>query len=81
MVTSTKYQFQRRAVKLVTLLVFVNNMATNVDHGAIPSATKLLKEDLHLNNEQLGFLGSLVFLGLTLGSVFATVVFNNIWSY
>jgi hypothetical protein len=34
----------------VFLLVFILNMLVNVDHGAIPAATKVLKDELSLNN-------------------------------
>ena len=54
--------------------VFFINMAVNLDHGAIPAATKILKVDLNLDNQQLGTLGSLVFIGLTLGSLTATFI-------
>jgi len=54
--------------------VFFINMAVNLDHGAIPAATKVLKEDLILDNQELGTLGSLVFIGLTLGSLTATFI-------
>jgi hypothetical protein len=30
--------------------VFFINMAVNLDHGAIPAATKILKVDLNLDN-------------------------------
>ena len=42
-------------------------MLANVDHGAIPAATKVLKDDLYLNNQQLGSLGSIVFIGIVTG--------------
>lgn len=59
----------------------------NVDHGIMPAATTELKEDLELNEIQLGILGSLVYLGLVLGkpsplftfptgSLFAMPLFN-----
>lgn len=50
----------------------------NVDHGCIPAATVVMKMDLHLDNFQLGTLGSMVFLGLTVGSAFATQVFQMV---
>lgn len=53
-------------------------MMVNVDHGAIPAATKVIKADLNLDNTQLGSLGSLVFVGIVFGSLFATIVFNNL---
>ena len=52
-------------------LIFFCNLLINVDHGTIPAATLSLKNDLGVDNVALGFLGSLVFLGLTLGK------FNN----
>jgi len=72
-----KNAFDPRLLKLMFLSMFVINAFDNQDHGAIPSATQLLKQDLHLNNEQLGSLGSLVFFGLTLGSLIATFAFNS----
>ena len=44
-------------------------MLINVDHGTIPAATVVMKEDLDLDNVSLGILGSLVFLGLALGKI------------
>lgn len=48
----------------------------NVDHGILPASTTELKHDLNLNNVNIGLLGSLVYLGLVLGSVFAMPVFK-----
>lgn len=42
-------------------------MTNNIDHGAIPAATSELRRDLDLSTSQLGYLGSLVFLGLLVG--------------
>ena len=55
------------------MFIFLLNMGNNLDHGAIPAATKVLKQDLKLNNQQLGSLGSLVFFGLTIGSMIGTL--------
>lgn len=41
----------------------------NVDHGILPAATTVMKEDLDLTNVDLGILGSLVYLGLVLGKL------------
>jgi len=48
----------------------------NFDHGAVPAASKSIKGEMDIGNEMLGALGSLVFLGIVGGSVFATVIFN-----
>jgi len=48
----------------------------NFDHGSVPAASKDIKEEMNINNEMLGGLGSLVFLGIITGSLFGTVIFN-----
>ena len=62
---------------VVHLIVFGINFMNNYDHGAIPASTQSLKKDLDLDNEQLGRLGSLVFLGIVAGSMFASMIFNE----
>lgn len=54
-------------VKSIYFIIFCCNLLINVDHGTIPAATVKLKTDLGIDNVALGFLGSLVFMGLTLG--------------
>jgi hypothetical protein len=62
--------------KLIFLLLFVINILINVDHGAIPAATKILKRDLMMDNISLGIIGSLVYLGLVFGAITATMIFQ-----
>jgi len=52
---------------MIYALLFGCNFLINIDHGTLPAATLNLKSDLGLDNVALGFLGSIVFLGLTLG--------------
>lgn len=58
------------SIKLIYALLFFCNLLINIDHGTIPAATLNLKIDLGIDNVALGFLGSLVFLGLTLGNLY-----------
>ena len=64
-------------VKLTFLLIFYLNLIINVDHGVMPAGTVYIKDSLNLNNKQYGLLGSVVFFGLVLGSLAATVIFNK----
>ena len=48
-------------------VILVTDVLINVDHGCIPAASIYIKKDLDLNNVTLGVLGSMVFLGLTIG--------------
>lgn len=56
--------------------MFFLDMLINVDHGALPAASVALKNDLNMGNVELGSLGSLVFLGLVIGSGSATLILN-----
>lgn len=46
----------------------------NVDHGILPACTTELREDLHLDNANLGLLGSLVYAGLVLGKLHISLI-------
>lgn len=54
-------------------IIFMINLLINIDHGVIPAATTKLKVDLSLDNSSLGLLGSIVYIGLTLGNI---IIFN-----
>jgi MFS family permease len=62
--------------KMIFLLIFMLNILINVDHGAIPAATTILKRELGLDNVSLGTIGSLVYLGLVLGAISAGPIFS-----
>ena len=42
----------------------------NIDHGILPAATTPLRQELGLDDLNLGLIGSLVYLGLVLGKRF-----------
>lgn len=63
--------------KLIFILLFFINILINIDHGAIPAATTILKRDLSIDNVSLGIIGSLVYLGLVLGALSASVIFQS----
>lgn len=56
------------------ILVLVTVMI-NMDHGTIPAATEEIKESLKLGNDDLGYFGSLVFLGNIIGIYFILIRF------
>jgi len=63
--------------KWAFLLLFWINMSSNLDHGALPSASPNIKKTLKINETELGTLLSLVFLGLFLGSIVAVGLFSR----
>jgi MFS family permease len=81
MATDTKFRLLHRPFgkfrrKVIFLLIFFVNVLINIDHGAIPAATTIMKRDLDLDNIELGTIGSLVYLGLVLGAMSAGPIFN-----
>ena len=42
----------------------------NMDHGILPACTAEVRKDIGLDDASLGFLGSIVYLGLVLGIKF-----------
>ena len=63
--------------KIIFGLICIINILINCDHGAIPAGTKELKDDKNLSNIQLGTIGSLVYLGLVLGSISGGYIFSK----
>lgn len=62
--------------KLIFGLIFFINILINIDHGAIPAATTVLKREHNLDNVSLGIIGSLVYLGLVIGAISAGPIFS-----
>ena len=52
------------------------NLLNNFDHGTIPASTNELRNYLGLSDSQLGIFGSLVFLGVMIGSLFSLTIIN-----
>lgn len=65
-------------LKMVMALVFSMSMSVNLDHGALPAAIGELEKSLKMERVQLGALGSLVFIGIAVGSGLATIIFNRV---
>ena len=63
--------------KLIFLLICSINILINCDHGAIPAGTTELKQTKNISNVQLGTIGSLVYLGLVLGSISGGYIFST----
>lgn len=64
-------------IQMVSVLVFLETLAMNFDHGALPAALAVIMKDYSLNKIQMGILGSLVFAGLVAGSMTALLVLEK----
>lgn len=75
--TGTKRAFGKSKRRLIFLLLFSINILANLDHGAIPAGTTKLMSELQLDHMTLGIIGSMVFLGLTIGASSAGFLLSN----
>lgn len=56
------------------------NLLINFDHGVFPAGALEMKKDLNLTNGEYGWLGSVVFIGLTLGKCHYTTRLHSVSS-
>ena len=52
------------------------NLLINFDHGVMPAAALEIQSDLGISNFNFGWLGSIVFLGLTIGSLSGIILYE-----
>ena len=76
-------QFQPHALfgkrlKVLFALVLLTNILINIDHGTLPAITIILQRDLDIEAWKIGLLGSLVYLGLSVGSLLAPFLFLRV---
>ena len=66
--------YSKPITTMVLRFVFFFSIMINTDHGALPAGIKQMQDELELDTLQLGNFGSLVFFGLAIGSVCATLI-------
>lgn len=64
-------QVEDKLVVTIFALFFMTSLLINMDHGSIPAATDAIMRDFSLSRVELGTLGSIIYLGLTAGSLFS----------
>jgi hypothetical protein len=70
---SLKLRLSRNVRWFIFGILLLVTIMINMDHGTIPAATEEIKESLNLGDDDLGYFGSLVFLGNIIGIYF---IFN-----
>ena len=67
-----------RKIRWVIFSLFiVINLLMNFDHGTVPAATEQLRNYLNLSDSELGLFGSLVFVGVIIGSLVSLTIINT----
>ena len=49
----------------------------NYDNGVIPACLIQIERDLHFGSSQIAFMGSLVYFGLSVSSIFVSYIFSQ----
>ena len=65
---SYRRPFSKQKRKFIYCLICLINIFINLDRGAIPAATTVIKDKNKITNAELGMIGSLIYFGLILGS-------------
>lgn len=60
------------------IIMTITNILINIDHGCLPACTVTIKRDLNIDNASLGFLGSVVYIGLLVGSFLSPPIFHYV---
>jgi MFS family permease len=75
-ITAEQIGYSSKSIMLVCTFLFFLDILINLDHGALPAASVSIKTDLKMENVWYGTMGSLVFLGLVIGSLASTFIFG-----
>lgn len=74
---SNVFELNRKIRWILFFLFAMLNLLMNFDHGTVPAATEQLKNYLNLSDSQLGLFGSLVFIGVIIGSLISLSIINT----
>jgi predicted MFS family arabinose efflux permease len=64
--------FEVKWIRIFLWTQFFANLFVNVDMGILPASSTKIKQQMGLDNTMFGFLGSIVYLGQTIGSIMST---------
>ena len=62
-------------MQMVFMLNFMSALLCNLDHGSLPGFSMEIKEKMKIGNFGFGMLGTVVYLGLTIGSITGAKIF------
>ncbi len=49
-------------------VIVVTNLMVNMDHGIFPACIDEIRKDIQIGNQDVGLVGSIVYLGLVAGN-------------
>ena len=76
-IKSISYIINRKIRWIIFSIFIIINVFMNFFHGTVPAATEQLRSYLNLDDSDLGFFGSLVFIGVIFGSLVSMSIINT----
>ena len=76
-IKSISYVVNRKIRWIIFSIFIIINVFMNFFHGTVPAATEQLRNYLNLDDSDLGFFGSLVFIGVIFGSLVSLTIINT----
>ena len=76
-IKSVSFVINRNIRWLLFIIFIIINLLMNFDHGTIPAATEQIRLYMALSNSKLGLFGSLVFIGVIIGSLVSMTIINT----
>ena len=70
-------EYDQKSVNVIFYIMFLCSVSVNIDHGSLPACSEEVKRKMHILNFGFGALGTVVYFGLTLGSLMGAQVYNN----
>jgi fucose permease len=62
---------------MIFSLMILTNILINLDHGILPACTDQLQTAFHMDQTELGILGSIVYLGISIMGLFAGRLYQH----
>jgi sugar phosphate permease len=69
--------YDKKTVSKIFYLMFLCSVSVNLDHGSLPACSEEVKSKMNILNFGFGALGTVVYFGLTLGSLMGAQVYSN----
>ena len=70
-------EYDQKSVNVIFYIMFLCSVSVNIDHGSLPACSEEVKRKMHILNFGFGALGTVVYFGLTLGSLMGAQVYSN----
>ena len=69
--------YDKKTINRIFYLMFLCSVSVNLDHGSLPACSEEIKSKMDILNFGFGALGTVVYFGLTLGSLMGAQIYSD----